>query len=395
MRGFVACALMVGSLTGAICAQMGVVQSRGRLGIENPIYRLHADEVSRADYVSSFGLYLPKGDFARAAGAFLGGLRADAYWLKAAQYVSKSFDDPALKSRFLGDLYLAMIDADPYWSTGAETAANAVDAVDRKHEQAIEILNRALKERPDQWRLWYTKMGIYLFWPGHKAEATRAALAGSRTPDASPALLDAANSLANEDADYKLAVEIAERRVEHYGLTSRFGAIAWRDLLEHTARFSERLLNKQVVSYKVKFNKLPAGLQDLVETKLMEQVPPEPYKMKWIYDPRTGAVYSEGLVILEGARMRLILTSLVSAYERHHKRLPKDLKEAFDAECMRSTDPELVRLFGSPPRLLDHPLLGPWKYDADNGQIALPEGYDLKDSGKRADELREKLIDKQ
>jgi tetratricopeptide (TPR) repeat protein len=386
---------MAASLAGAIGAQMGVVQSRGKLGIENPIYRQRADEVSRAEYVASFGLYLPKGDFAKAAGAFLGGLRADAYWLKAAQYVSRSFDDPALKSRFLGDLYLAMIDADPYWSTGAETAANAVDAVDRRHDQAIEILNRALKERPDQWRLWYTKMGIYLFWPGHKAEAIRAALAGSRTPDTSPALLDAANALANEDADYKLAVEIAEKRVEKYGLASRLGAIAWRDFLEHSARFSERMLNKKVSEYKEKFNKLPAGLHELVDTKLIEQIPPEPYQMNWVYDPRTGAVHSKGLGILEGARMRVILASLVSAYQRHHRSLPKDLQTAVTAEGAKSADPEVERLFGSPPKLIDHPLLGPWKYDTGNGQIALPDGYDLKYIGKQADELREKLLDRQ
>jgi len=395
VKGAVAYAVMAVSLAGAVGAQMGVVQYRGKLGIENPIYRQHADEVSRAEYVASFGLYLPKGDFARAGGAFLGGLRADAYWLKAAQYVSRSFDDPALKSRFLGDLYLAMIDADPYWSTGAEIAANAVDAVDRRHDQAVAILDRALKERPDQWRLWYTKMGIYLFWHGHKAEAIRAALAGSRTPDASPALLDAANALANEDADYGLAVQIAEKRVEQYGLASRLGAIAWRDLLEHTAHFSEHLLNKQVISYKEKFNRFPADLHELVDRKLIEKLPPEPYQMNWAYDPRTGAVHSEGLGILEGARMRLLLASLVSAYERHHQKLPKDLKEAFDTEGRRSKDPEFERLFGSPPKLVDHPLLGPWKYDAGNGQIALPDGYDLKDIMKRADELREKLLNRQ
>ena len=76
MKSPVAYALMAVSLASAIVALMGVVQSRGKLGIENPIYRRHADEISKAEYVASFGLYLPKGDFAKAGGAFLGGLRA-------------------------------------------------------------------------------------------------------------------------------------------------------------------------------------------------------------------------------------------------------------------------------------------------------------------------------
>ncbi|MBN1809250.1 MAG: hypothetical protein JW909_09300 [Planctomycetes bacterium] len=379
-------------LAAAVAAQVGVVSSRGMLGIANPIYRKHADQVSRAEYVTSFGMYLPKGDFAFAASAFLGGLRADAYWLKAAQYVSKSFEDPALKTRFLGDLYIAMIRIDPWWSSAAVTASNAVTGVTNDNEQAVEILDRAIRVRPDDWRLWYARMAVYLFWPGHKSDAVRSALIGASRPGASRALLDAANQLALEDGHYELAVRVARRRIKQYGLDSALGRIAWRDYLEHYSRYLEHLLAKDLEAYRQKHGNFPASLDGLVADGILKDLPPEPYGLGWIYDPASGAVLSRGLGTLEGARMHFILSFCVTRYYRRHGIPPASIQAALDDVKFTAKDIEPVRYFGNPPSLVPHPVLGDWKYDPATGRIELGPGMDIPHIFRRADELRERLL---
>lgn len=376
--------LLALALAAAIGAQMFLVHMRGP-GSEEALIYCRADATLRDLHVQSYGMYLPKGEFARRMLAFMGGVRADMYWLKAAQYVSRHFNDPGIKLQFLDELYGAMLDADPYWHTAAIIAARLLAAVGRDQESAERLLEQALRYRPGEWRLWYELAGIYLFWPGREEEAGRALRQAARLPGAPRVLGDAAATLYYEAGRFELAqrmtIERIERYRKQYGPDSPPVRMAQHDLQEFTARMFEERYGRAVAEYERRFGQRPLGLDELSRHGLLPAEPLErdPYGRRWLYQPASGSVISEGLAILEGHRMRVLLDEWVRVYRRRTGRFPPDLETAVNAVREEPHAPEAYRLFGRPPVLMPHPILGDWNYEAGTGEILLPAGYSAAD----------------
>lgn len=368
----------------SVSAKVCLLRTQGGPGYEEAVIFQKADEKAVEYYVDSFGMYLPRGEFARRAFAFAGGLRADTYWLKAAQYVSRHFGEPQVKLCFLDELYDAMLDADPYWYSAATVAARILDAVGRDHREAERLLRKAIARRPEQWQLWYELGGVYLFWPGREGDAARAYRTAAGLPDAPKLLLDVAATLYSEAGRHELARTITRERIqrykERYGEDASIVRTAERDLQEFEARLFQQQLNRSVQDFLYRHGRLPKRLRELVQEGLVdEEATKEPYGQGWLMNPDTGEIASKGLGILEGHRMCGILLSWVHSYKSAKGSLPASLVEAVAFQRRRTHGAEAKRLFGDPPVLKPHPLLGKWDYDPETGEIELPDGYRYQD----------------
>jgi len=287
-----------------------------------------------------------------------------------------------------------MIDTDPYWSSAAVTAVNAISGVTTQNDQAIQVVDKALKARPEDWRLWYSAMALYLFWPGHKAEAIRFARMGARRPGASVALLDAANTLASEDGNYRLAVDIAKERLQKYGLNSMLGGIAWRDYLEHNSRYLQYQYQGAIDKFHKDKNRFPENLDELVSSGYITNgLAPEPYGLGWIYDSAKGTIISKGLGILDGARMAIIIQTMLHEYSGKYGHMPETLKVLFDNYRFPESEIDGIRYFGNPPKLVPHPVIGNWLYDPNKSPaIELPPDMTMKYIMGVGNKIRDELL---
>lgn len=368
----------------SVTAKIGLVRVQGGAGYEEKIIFGRPEEKALGRYVQSYGMYLPRGEFSRRAFAFMGGLRADTYWLKAAQYVSRHFQNPEVKLRFLSELYGAMLDADPHWHSAAVVAARILDAVGREHTDAEALLLKAISRRPEQWQLWFELGGVYLFWPGHEGDAARAYRTAAGLPGAPKLLLDVAATLYSEAGRHDMARTVTQERIkrhrERYGVDSRLVKIAERDLQEFEARHFEQQLTRAVEDFHRRHGRLPERLRELAQEGLVgKEAMKEPFGQGWLMNPDTGRIASKGLGILEGHRMHGILSAWARSYRRATGRFPESLGEAVAFQRARPHGGEAKRLFGDPPVLKPHPLLGKWDYNAETGRIELPEGYGYRD----------------
>ena len=135
-------------------------------------------------------LYLGPEAARRMALAF-NGLAADWYWLRSLQYVGRKVD--AYKGSFalddmrplgirnLGALLEQSVALDPQFMAAYEFGAVVLPSFDR--DAAVRLVERGLRENPDDWRL-YQHLG-YIHWQaGRFGEASEAYAAGARQPNA-------------------------------------------------------------------------------------------------------------------------------------------------------------------------------------------------------------------
>jgi tetratricopeptide (TPR) repeat protein len=152
--------------------------------------RLDARRPAEDPFASYEELYL-KPETARRVSLAFNGLAADWYWLRSLQYVGHkvgayrgafSLDDMrALNIRNLGALLEQTTALDPQFMAAYEFGAVVLPAIDR--DAAVRLVERGIRENPQQWRL-YHHLG-YIHWQaGRFREASEAYEAGARQPGA-------------------------------------------------------------------------------------------------------------------------------------------------------------------------------------------------------------------
>jgi tetratricopeptide (TPR) repeat protein len=158
---------------------------------------------------------------ARATPPPLRPLMADLYWLRALQYVGRrivarggalNLDDLAsLDLRALGPLLNAAIEFDPHFLAVYEYGAVVLEGI--APDQAIELIEKGIRENPQAWRL-YHHLGYILWRQGCFREASEAYLRGARLSGAPRWMEAMAAHITAEGGSYMVAEEIYARLAE-------------------------------------------------------------------------------------------------------------------------------------------------------------------------------------
>ncbi len=143
------------------------------------------------------------------------GLAADWYWLRSLQYVGRKveahresfrLDDMSpLGIRGLAALLEQSTSLDPQFMGAYEFGAVVLPAIDR--EAAVHLVEKGIRENPDEWRL-YHQLG-YIHWQaGHFREAAETYAAGARVAGAPAWMTSMAVRLNAEGGSRQVAREI-------------------------------------------------------------------------------------------------------------------------------------------------------------------------------------------
>ncbi len=233
-------------------------------------------------------LYLPNGDYLRAASLGQGSLLADAIYLWAIQYYS----DYERKGRYeyvehiFGDV-LPKLDPhyiDPYWLGALILIIEA-----RDFEAGLGLLDQGFKANPHAWLLPYFA-GWECNYAGQFDRAAEYFRKAAAVPDAPYWVrrMEAgmtARSGRLEDAILQWAEVLEDPSSDALSRT-----VARRQIRDLRVRLDLRLLTAAVEGFKAHSGRFPSDLEELVRTGFIGTVPVDPEGEPYPYDPETGEI---------------------------------------------------------------------------------------------------------
>ena len=222
-------------------------------------------------------------------------LMADVYWIRAVQHYggTKLSDDPNKQYDVLYPLLDLTTSLDPYFDIvykfGSVFLAEPYPGGAARPDQAIALLQKGLRTRPDKWELAQGIGFVYYWW---LADYQNAAMWFNRAADV-PKAPNWLRPLA--------AVTLAEggNRASSRILWTEIGRNADADWLRAQASFRLKQLDaldgidfiqRIVEQYRARIGAPPASWDDMMRAGLLRGVPPDPTGVPLRLDPATGKV---------------------------------------------------------------------------------------------------------
>ena len=240
-------------------------------------------------------LYVRSPQVLRRATLSFQALLADIYWIRAVQHYggTKLSNDPNKQYDVLYPLLDLTTSLDPYFDVvykfGSVFLAEASPAGAGRPDQAIALLQKGLRTRPDRWELAQGIGFVYYWW---LADYQNAAMWFNRAADV-PNAPDWLRPLA--------AVTLAQggNRASSRVLWTEIARNGDADWLRAQARFRLKQLDaldgidfiqRIVDQYRGRTGVPPASWDDLMRAGLLRGVPPDPTGVPFWLDPATGKV---------------------------------------------------------------------------------------------------------
>lgn len=245
--------------------------------------------------VSTNLLYVRSPQVLRRATLSFQALAADVYWIRAVQHYggTKLSDDRHKQYDVLYPLLDLTTSLDPYFDLvykfGSVFLAEPYPAGAGRPDQAIALLQKGLRSRPDRWELAQGVGFVYYWW---LADYQNAAMWFNRAADM-PAAPDWLRPLA--------AVTLAQggNRASSRVLWTEIGRNADADWLRDQASFRLKQLDaldgidfiqRIVDQYRARVGAPPASWADMMRAGLLRGVPPDPTGVPFRLDPVTAKV---------------------------------------------------------------------------------------------------------
>ena len=245
--------------------------------------------------ISTNLLYVRSPEILERAALSFQALLADIYWIRAVQHYggTKLSKEPNKQYDVLYPLLDLTTSFDPYFDVvykfGAVFLAEPYPAGAGRPDQAIELLEKGLRIRPDRWELAQGIGFVYYWW---LADYRNAALWFNRAADL-PNAPDWLRPLA--------AVTLAQggNRASSRTLWSEIARNADADWLRDQASFRLKQLDaldgidfiqRIVDQYRARTGVPPASWDDLLRAGLLRGVPPDPTGVPFRLDPATAHV---------------------------------------------------------------------------------------------------------
>lgn len=211
---------------------------------------------------------------------------ADLYWLQLIQYYGGG--DPYGKYRKLAELFTAVTDLSPKFLQAYITGLVILPG-EGFVDEAIVLGEIGEKNLPESWEMPYYTGLVYHIYKKNYLKAGEKFNLAAENPDAPPITKLFAGIYFKEADQRKTAFLIFQTLIE----TSKDEFVIERAIkhLEHLAGLFT--LEDAVSKYQTNLGKLPESLQELVNEKILKEIPVSPFGLNYTYDNITGEI-SEG-----------------------------------------------------------------------------------------------------
>lgn len=266
------------------------------LGIAGAAGVLHARDTHAPLPVSNERLmYLRSGQTADRMFLTFDAIASDIYWMRAIQHYGRDRKSPRWEGRF--ELLQPLLDLtttlDPYFNIAYRFGAIflAMDPPNGpgRADQAIELLEKGLRQRPDRWQYAHDIGFVHYWYTGRFDEAAAWFDRASKMPDAPGWIRQVAAVTLVEGGD-----RAGARRILGELMTSAedsyIRSAAERSFQQIQALDAVDQLTTLVERYRSATGKLPAGWHDLVRARLLPGAPIDSTGTPFAYDPETGEV---------------------------------------------------------------------------------------------------------
>ena len=271
IRVILAACVLVVSLV-AVTAALPWLERRGR-------------EISREE----LPVYLPKTEYLRAMSLGYENVLADVLWFRTINYFGRQFRSDRTYP-WLAHMCDRVTDLDPRAEHVYRFAGMILPWEAGQAEEGIRLLEKGLRVFPDSWLLHYWVGFNYYFFKNDLARAATHLRTAAGLPDAHPNAARLAAVLAAESYGPEVTLRfLNELRTDVDSPEMR--EVVERQIKEaHLARDVERL-SAAARAYQDRYGHPPDRIEALVEAKLVDRIPNEPFGGRYEILP-TGEVTS-------------------------------------------------------------------------------------------------------
>lgn len=237
--------------------------------------------------------YMPNGHFLRTASLGYREFVADLLWLQAIQAMGERKVSPDA-GQWLYKLLDVMTTVDPKFVRAYEAGGIALCTLVVLPEESNRLLEKGMFHNPQEWKLPFI-LGInYAFELGDDAKAAEAIARAARLPGAPD---DLARLASNFFVSAKAPQQAVDLLINLYERTpDKSAKVLLGERLKRIMVERDLLLLEQAIErYSQTQFRLPSSLEDLVTNGILRELPTEPNGGKYVYEGRTGNVWSSAI----------------------------------------------------------------------------------------------------
>jgi tetratricopeptide (TPR) repeat protein len=227
-------------------------------------------------------LYLPSGEALELVSFGYRNVLADLLWFNTVNYFGKHYSSDQ-NYRWLFHMCDLVTTLDPQATHVYEFASIMLGWEMNLPDQAIKILDKAIKHQPNYWRHHYLRGFTYMFFKSDTAQAHRDFVTASKLPDAHyiAARLAAKNLAAGEDPEE--AIRFLQETITVTKDPHAKDALTHR-LNEARYELDMRRLEQARDIFKQSAGRDPATLEELVSAGIIAGLPPDPFGGKYFIE---------------------------------------------------------------------------------------------------------------
>lgn len=240
------------------------------LGVSVPLQRWIDGQ--RGPVVVEDALYVSSSQTLKRMSLGFDGLVADIYWLRTIQYFGGKLQKMrgSINISNVSDWHLDLLEPllnittelDPHYIAAYRFGAIFLPDIDP--EGAIRFVQRAIRDNPDDWRL-YQDLG-YIYWKqGRFREASEMYDQGSRVPGAPAWMQTMSAVMLVKGGDRETARQVFQRIYEHSD-DAYIRNLSLARLKEFAAQDQVAFLNRLVASYRERYGACPSSLAGFLKS---------------------------------------------------------------------------------------------------------------------------------
>jgi hypothetical protein len=235
-------------------------------------------------------MYLPQGEYLKAAVLGYEHFVADLLWLQAIQAMGeRKVTDEA--GQWIYHALDVITTLDPIFIRVYVAGGIALTTLVTMPEESNRLLQKGMRHNPDVWELPFLIGFNYYFDLHDDLRAAEYIARASRLPKAPAYLAPFAARLYVSARDPEDAV-VFLAQVYAQTFDENMKRVLERRLKEVMVERDLQLLEEAISRYRARNKRAPDHLEDLVKPSLLRALPPEPFGGRYLYDPLTGTVRS-------------------------------------------------------------------------------------------------------
>lgn len=386
----------------AVSQQLEIDHRRGYLADENRIYekkvRSARTKEEREAILKAEYLYIPQGNTLKYMSLGNTSLAADYLWLTSTQYVSRTFKRGE-RFKLLSQFYDNILELDPHWTESQVNAGRTLSALHPERYDVEGYYMKAIQKNPDAWLLNFEAGRLFIFPPENrklkKDFAGRAVFWFKRTLEklermpSTPALeqnIKLVKSLLSQMALDSGQLEISDSMAFSIAINKEnphpLRVSSAQEWLMSRSLLIESKLQEAVNKIKQTSGNFPPTLEPAFQMLKPDTriAPRDTFGFLFFYDPATGLVKSQGVLARHTLQAHAILAGHITSFKAAQSRWPKNMAELHSFMKKQYSPPNekagaaITNWIGEELNTETTPLGRPWEYNAETGELKLPEG---------------------